>query len=421
MYYHLLIRVIMPRFLMPRGGGVKKITPPLIIPSSTKVIESRVGVNTGNTYARVVGGLYRSLLRLGKQFDKYPQSKLLIYRKRALDFKQQKLGQQQTAELHAASIYYSNELLDALFANRNTAKLFHPNCNETISIEKIVRNEFRQAHNTYSVTDRVDAAFAAVRRLSSLWKFFTTNIIEGKSVEVDDSSRDEKREKQLLTFKVGEAENLKPGVILAAHPMVQGPLRRAVVLLLEHGEQGSYGVVLNKPTRHLLETGVLNLPENILSSFGKNSVHCGGFIRRLQVLHNVPDALGTAIPHGGSSVFAGCSIEEAARLVKEDPGLAARFHFFVGCCAWNPNELEGELASGYWLPIQTSVDQVVDIVAMKSCSSPDDTGTDIKRIIAIPPSMDLWALLLGGVSPAFQRCVALPSWTDTSSVPSVTF
>jgi putative AlgH/UPF0301 family transcriptional regulator len=69
-----------------------------------------------------------------------------------------------------------------------------------------------------------------------------------------------------------------------------------VILLLEHNEQGSYGVVINRMTDHTLETAVKNLPAGLIKSFQKNDVFFGGMVRRVLYLHDQSNCDGNLIP-----------------------------------------------------------------------------------------------------------------------------
>ena len=46
------------------------------------------------------------------------------------------------------------------------------------------------------------------------------------------------------------------GQLLIASPALSDVFRRSVVLVLEHGEEGALGVVLNRPSEHIVADAV---------------------------------------------------------------------------------------------------------------------------------------------------------------------
>ncbi len=337
--------------------------------------------------------LYRSLLRLGKAMDSNPASKLLLFRKQASV--SGKLSHNSTAK------YYQHVLLRRLFPH-DEMKLFSPLTMTSVSLSDVIREEFSrmdfELDEKYDSTVRVDAAFAALRKLSTVWKAYESMEAFGSVVkdqaDNDDSNSDsnnsssisasttkykktkEKTPQEHSCEGAGEEDDdslqvtphssvLMPGVLLAAHPMVKGPLHRAVILLLDHNTQGTYGVVLNRPTSHTLDTAVKNLPAPLLDSFGRNRVSFGGMIRRLQYLHDIPEAGEGSIelPLCKQQLFAGGDLDTVLSLVENDPSLVKRFHFFVGCCTWHPQQLEDEIEQGYWIPLRTHADDALKLSA----------------------------------------------------------
>jgi len=104
----------------------------------------------------------------------------------------------------------------------------------------------------------------------------------------------------------------------------------------------------------------------VLDGFGANRVGFGGMVRRLQCLHRFPQVSGSAIPLCEGPLFAGGKLADATALVKANPEVASFFHFFVGCCTWDSDELAQEIETGYWLPIQTHADRVLALSLMDS-------------------------------------------------------
>lgn len=378
------------------------------------------------TNKKAVRQLFRALLRLGLRFDRNPAAKLLFYRK-STPAAQDVLAHQQQ-ETRASASYYSNALVPMLFKQEDqleeqhdVAKLFHPRNQGTVNLYKLVRREFRKPCDSVLETDRIDAAFIAVRKLSSLWtSFLAMNVVGGskdKMPQQKGSPHDvcallpKTDNAQGTAIDITETSSLLPGIIIVAHPMVQGPLKRAVILVLEHNTEGSYGVVLNKPVAgHSLDTAVANLSTQILSCFGKQKVFFGGMMRRLNFLHRFPSVAGSPIPLCRQPFFAGGNITDAIKIVGDNPSLVRNFHFFVGCCTWDANELEREFATGYWLPVHTHADEIVNL-------STNNGGNN-----ALPgqaADVDLWRYLVSRMGNNYKTSLLLPSWIDAGAVESL--
>lgn len=373
---------------------------------------------------KAVRSLFRTLLRLSLKFDQNPAAKLLFYRKAVVS---QDGDDTIAAASTSARVYYRDVILPLLFKDDKAAKLFHPRNLCRMSMYRLVRQEFRKQRNLYTDTDRVDAAFIVVRKLSSLWKCFTSIAMVTQDAGAQEASRGISQRKQSTEpVDVTETASLLPGILMVAHPMIQGPLKRAVILLLEHNTTGSYGVVINRPLNHTLASAVKNLPLHILDGFGKSTVSFGGMIRRLQYLHDCPQVAGLAVPLCRGPFYAGGKISVATRLVKENPALAANFHFFVGCCTWDAEDLSEEMKTGYWLPVHTEADEIVGMVrkgrAFASTvggSRVQQTGRSVNEAIA-GGDIDLWTFLisrLGGNS--HRTALSLPKWIDASAVESL--
>jgi putative transcriptional regulator len=138
------------------------------------------------------------------------------------------------------------------------------------------------------------------------------------------------------------------GRLVVATPLLDDPnFARAVVLVLDHDEDGALGVVLNRasgvPVRETLDDWV-ELVADPPVVFG------GGPVEPTAVV-----ALGRAvagIPTDGST-----AILERIQLVDldTDPVLAAtdleRLRIFAGYAGWAPGQLELEIAQGAWFTV----------------------------------------------------------------------
>lgn len=136
-----------------------------------------------------------------------------------------------------------------------------------------------------------------------------------------------------------------PGALLVARPPLADPnFRRTVILLCEHTTEGSFGLVLNRPTG-------LSLGDAIDEPLPFDSaLWSGGPVQTdtLHYLHPYGDAVDGALPVL-DGVFWGGAFESVCEGVEGEWLDADRFRFFVGYSGWGPGQLDAEVDEGAWL------------------------------------------------------------------------
>jgi len=162
-------------------------------------------------------------------------------------------------------------------------------------------------------------------------------------------------------------ETLRGQLLVATPPLVDPNFDRSVVLLLEHGEDGALGIILNRPTDATLESV---LPEWHPYASAPGVVFSGGPV--------APEAV-IALARGGSPTSpAWVSVlgEIGTVDVGHDPahlgfGLEA-LRIFVGYAGWAPGQLEAELDQEAWFVVTT---QTSDPFSAR----PEDLWRDVLR------------------------------------------
>ena len=146
-----------------------------------------------------------------------------------------------------------------------------------------------------------------------------------------------------------------PGRLLVASPVLGEPFERAVILLLEHDESGTLGVVLNQPTT--LDVGSV-LPAWRDHLTGTPTLFQGGPVSLDSAL-GLAAAEGTDEPPGFRRVSGPLGIID---LDTPPDDLVPRLHalrIFAGYAGWSPGQLEGELEDGAWAVVELA-DPVLD-------------------------------------------------------------
>lgn len=144
-------------------------------------------------------------------------------------------------------------------------------------------------------------------------------------------------------------------LLVATPPLVDPNFDRTVVLLLEHGDAGAVGIVLNRPS----DTRVAEaLPGWELLAAEPSIVFVGG-----PVGEDAAIALGAARrPDAGAGWLP--VVEEVGTIdLHRDPddvsGDIAAVRIFAGYAGWGPGQLESELAQDAWLVLPGRPDDVM--------------------------------------------------------------
>ena len=140
--------------------------------------------------------------------------------------------------------------------------------------------------------------------------------------------------------------SIAKGVLLVASPSLQDPnFRQAVVLLVEHGPQGTVGLILNRPTKLLLSEA---LPDITVLKGTSYRLFAGGPVEasRFLLLFRAKE-----LPADARSVFEGVYLgrnPQAIERIITQAKPTETFRAFAGFAAWAPRQLEAEMLLGAW-------------------------------------------------------------------------
>jgi putative transcriptional regulator len=138
-------------------------------------------------------------------------------------------------------------------------------------------------------------------------------------------------------------QKIEKGKFLIATPILRDPnFWQTVVLLCEHGAEGSLGLVLNRPTEVEVSTAVNSLPN--LAGVGR--VFSGGPVQKSAML---------ILCHGnepveGSTILKNVFLAKDLDMMKI-PGLLGpegKLRCFLGYAGWGQGQLETEFKTGAW-------------------------------------------------------------------------
>lgn len=138
----------------------------------------------------------------------------------------------------------------------------------------------------------------------------------------------------------------KAGALLIAPPMMLDPnFHRTVVLLCEHGPEGSFGLILNRPLDVTLSEvvhGVESASETYLS--------LGGPVQpeTLHFLHTHGPLVANTVPVL-DGIYWGGDFDALKLLIETGQTSASDLRFFVGYAGWSPGQLDEEIEDGGWI------------------------------------------------------------------------
>lgn len=181
---------------------------------------------------------------------------------------------------------------------------------------------------------------------------------------------------------------LQKGLLLIAHPELRDPnFRRTVVLLCEHGPDGSMGLVLNRP----LETRGKPVLENFADLPASDSpVLVGGPVGREQVYvlyqSNLSDVgpIESVRPVVDGIHLVG-SLDALRELALSDDKASQHYRIYAGYAGWGSGQLDFEMGLGSWFVAPARADFVFDT-----------------------PTADVWACVLRSMGGVYSLIATMP-------------
>lgn len=164
---------------------------------------------------------------------------------------------------------------------------------------------------------------------------------------------------------------VEPGTLLVAAPtMLDDNFRRTVVFIIDHRDEGTLGVVLNRPSEVPVDdvlpkwSGYVAQPPSVFvgGPVEKKTALCLAALRTGQQAAEVPGVIAVRGPM--ALVDLDTDPEELAQKVRG-------MRVFAGYAGWDTGQLAGEIERGDWLIVPALPSDVLD-----------------------PPGRDLWGRVL---------------------------
>ncbi len=149
------------------------------------------------------------------------------------------------------------------------------------------------------------------------------------------------------------------GSLLLAWPGMADPnFAKSVVLVCQHDARGAYGLVLNRSQGQRVRDLV---PAEHLLSAVPQTVYVGGPVDlgRVQYVHALPASVGGGLGVGPDLVLGG-NVERLVAILAGAPDpTALPVRFFLGYSGWSAGQLDAELVSGSWYPVEGGARRVM--------------------------------------------------------------
>ncbi len=160
-----------------------------------------------------------------------------------------------------------------------------------------------------------------------------------------------------------ESEDLAPGLLLAMPQLADPNFSRAVVLMIEHSAQGSFGLVINHPS----PIRASELLESLEMSWRGNAdavVWAGGPVSPSTgwVLHEPADV--APLGRGTIAITSSISLSTSPDKLRAIAAMPPRnLRLLLGYSGWGPGQLEQEMSRGAWVHASATPALVFDTPA----------------------------------------------------------
>ncbi|MEI6576934.1 MAG: YqgE/AlgH family protein [Bacteroidota bacterium] len=145
------------------------------------------------------------------------------------------------------------------------------------------------------------------------------------------------------------------GRLLISEPSLQDfYFRKAVILLAEHNNDGSFGIIINKPVEIKLNDVVTDFPDFPARVF------LGGPVKTdsLFFIHTCPEKITDSLQII-KGIYWGGDIEQVHELILNHAISPEEIKFYIGYSGWSPKQLDLEMEKNSWVVSKLTADILI--------------------------------------------------------------
>ena len=128
------------------------------------------------------------------------------------------------------------------------------------------------------------------------------------------------------------------GKLLIASPSMGDWFHRSVILVVEHSDEGAFGLVLNRPSETTVGEAAPELGELIGE---EHLIHVGGPV--------APNAVTAVGEHPDPADSSKLVVGTVGMVDLESPPDVSRLRVYSGYAGWGPEQLDGEIEAEAWI------------------------------------------------------------------------
>ena len=158
----------------------------------------------------------------------------------------------------------------------------------------------------------------------------------------------------LLTIKTNNISPAKGKLLISEPFTLDYYFKRSVVLLVEHNDEGSFGVIMNKPLEADFNEIVKDFPDF------NASLYLGGPVKTesLFFIHTLGDKIENALEIQ-EGLYWGGDLEQVKELITLKILQPHQIRFYVGYSGWHARQLDGELKRNSWVVARSTTQSLL--------------------------------------------------------------
>lgn len=170
---------------------------------------------------------------------------------------------------------------------------------------------------------------------------------------------------------------LAPGFLIAMPQMQDPNFSKTVVLMLEHNEEGSMGLIINRTAELTFADLGKSQKLEIAKMREDDAIFVGGPVEPYRgfVLHD-KESIGERAPLL-PGLYLSVTTDALEPLLRDE---GTKLRFCLGYSGWGPGQLEKEIAQGSWLFTEAQKEPVLT-------TEPENIWSDVIKSMGVDPAM----------------------------------